>query len=55
LRINLIKGMIEILNNYIKLYNTKKLIWNNKKVAVAINLMNNWRLQVFLDSFIKEK
>ena len=55
LRINLIKGMIEVLNNYINLYNKKKLIWNNKNVSVAINLMKNWKLQLFLDSFIKEK
>ena len=52
-RIILIKSMIEVLNNYIKLFTARKLIWNNKNVAITTNLMRNWKLEVFLDNFIK--
>ena len=40
----LIKAMIEILNNYIKLYNNRQLIWNNKNVVIAVKLMSSWNL-----------
>ena len=54
LKIILVRAMIEVLNNYIKLYKNRQQIWNNKNVVIAISLMQSWKLNEFLDKLIKE-
>jgi hypothetical protein len=53
IRISMIKGMIEVYNNYIKLAKNRQMLWNNKNVAMAINIMNNWKMDLFLSSLAK--
>jgi hypothetical protein len=52
-RISLIKGMLEVYNNYIKLAKNRQIFWNNKNVLIAINMMNNWKIELFLQNLIK--
>lgn len=52
-RISMIKGMIEVYNNYIKLAKNRQMLWNNKNVGMAINIMNNWKMDLFLSNLAK--
>ncbi len=53
IRISLIKGMLEVYNNYIKLAKHRQFFWNNKNVVMAINIMNNWKMETVLQNLIK--
>ncbi len=52
LRAHMIKGMLEVYNNYIKLSRNRQILWNNKNVAMAINMMNNWKIESVLKNFL---
>jgi hypothetical protein len=54
LRINMIKAMIEVYNNYIKMANNNQYYWNNKDIMLAVNIMSKWKLDLFLNKMIKE-
>ena len=50
LRLSMVKAMLEVYNNYLKLSKNRQILWNNKNVAMAINIMKNWKIDIFLQN-----